>query len=199
MLAQPGIETEDDLAGVLAERVLGDKTRHLEMAWWAEVKRKDWALHGERPVMPFAVMKAYAASEAPGDDRAEMGLPSAGSGDPRPHEAAEGSGAHVGVVKEEPCEEMPKIPGEEQGNAKKRRLEAAAAQQSELAGLKAPTTLAGTPAARAMGPVVAPPKARARGSAAKALVVAASEDLMRQAKVNYGELVYAKSTASQRE
>jgi len=50
-----------------------------------------------------------------------------------------------------------------------------------------------------MGPVVAPPKTRARGSAAKALVVAASEDLMKQARINYGELVYAKSTAIAKE
>ena len=50
-----------------------------------------------------------------------------------------------------------------------------------------------------MGPVVAPPKTRARGSASKALVVAASEDLMKQARLNYGELVYAKSTAIAKE
>ena len=88
MLAQPGMETENDLAGALAERILGDKGRHLEMAGWAEVKRKDWALHGERPVMPFSVMKAYAAAKPPGnDDEAKdpMGLLSAGSSDLYPH------------------------------------------------------------------------------------------------------------------
>lgn len=203
VLAQPGMETENDLAGALAERILGDKGRHLEMAWWAEVKRKDWALHGERPVMPFAVMKAYAAAKPPGnEDEAEdeMGLPSAGSSDPHPH----GEGSTVAevvrsVVKAEPKEDEAALSDDEGKSAKRRRTLPGEGHRLEPVELRAPTTPAGTPAARTVGLVVAPPKTRARGSAAKALMVAASEDLMKQARINYGELVYAKSTAIAKE
>eukprot|EP00435_Cladocopium_sp_Y103_P075978 s23_g71.t1 len=39
------------VGGALAQRMLGDKGRHLEMAWWAEIKRKDWGFHDNGPVM----------------------------------------------------------------------------------------------------------------------------------------------------
>lgn len=203
MLAQPGMETENDLAGALAERILGDKGRHLEMAWWAEVKRKDWALHGERPVMPFSVMKAYAAAKPPGNDdeaKDEMGLPSAGSSDLHPHgEGSTVADVSKSVVKAEPKEDEAALSDDESKSVKRRRTLPSEGHRLEPVELRAPTTPAGTPAARTMGPVVAPPKTRARGSAAKALVVAASEDLMKQARINYGELVYAKSTAIAKE
>ena len=200
ILAQPGMETEDDLAGALAERILGDKGRHLEMAWWAEVKRKDWALHGERPVMPFSVMKAYAVARPPALDESqeEGGLPSAGSGDRHPHgeESPAVADTNEALIKMEPKEDDG--PLSEEGRGAKRR-KAGSGKENWVEPVRAPTTPAGTPAARTTGPVVAPPKTRARGSAAKALTVAASEDLMRQARINYGELVYAKSTAIAKE
>ena len=51
---------------------------------------------------------------------------------------------------------------------------------------------------RSRGPVQPPPK-RARGSAPRAMEVAASEALMAEARINLSELVYAKSTASSKE
>eukprot|EP00435_Cladocopium_sp_Y103_P009043 s6101_g2.t1 len=189
VLGQPGMSTEDELAGALAQRMLGDKGRHLEMAWWAEVKKKDWGFHDDRPVMPYSVMKAYADHKPPGTEQEsleEEKEPAAGSKD-RP--SSEG-GTKLGCVKLEPKEDQ-SPPGEEDRARKRRKLDAGEGAEKELQGLKAPTTPAGTPASRAMGPVVAPPKERARGSAAKALQVASSEALMQQARVNFGELKYA--------
>eukprot|EP00435_Cladocopium_sp_Y103_P028266 s2421_g7.t1 len=181
VLPQPDPEESEGLAGALAKRLLGDQGRHPEMAWWAEVKRKDWELVGDRPAMPFSVMKAYtsAASPAEADDEGAK-LPSAGSADPAPHAADMPKPA----VKEEPLEEEP---------AGKRRKTGA------LEGVACPTTPAGNPSVRSGGPVVLPPKTRARGSTSKALLVAASEELMKKARQSYGELVYAKSTAAAKE
>ena len=66
-------------------------------------------------------------------------------------------------------------------------------------GVACPTTLAGNLSVRAGGPVVLPPKTRVRGSTSKALLVAASEELMSKARQSFGELVYAKSTAAAKE
>eukprot|EP00435_Cladocopium_sp_Y103_P060961 s1539_g22.t1 len=141
ILAQPGMETEEELAG--AERILGDKGRHLEMAWWAEVKRKDWGLHLDRPVMPHAVMKGYADCKFP--HQVEESLPSAGSGDLRPHD--ESDLATVAFVKSEPKEDDSPS-GVEGSLRKKLKTGPGRAAEKELQGLKAPTTPAGTPAAR---------------------------------------------------
>ena len=109
VLAQPGMETEEGLAGALAERILGDKTRHLEMAWWAEVKRKDWSLHGERPVMPFSVMRSYATAAPPADtevSQAAAGLPAVGSNESHPDQGPDsGAGKAPAKIKAEPPEE----------------------------------------------------------------------------------------------
>eukprot|EP00435_Cladocopium_sp_Y103_P010609 s3357_g2.t1 len=191
ILAQPGMETEEELAGALAERILGDKGRHLEMAWCAEVKRKDWGFHLDRPVMPHAVMKGYADCKFP--HQVEESLPSAGSGDLQPHDEP----APATFVKSEPKEDDSPSGGE--GSLRKKLKTGPGRAEKELQGLKAPTTPAGTPAARSMGPAVLPCKERARGSAAKALQVASSEKLMQQARINYGEFKYAKSTAIAKE
>ena len=144
MLAQPGMETENDLAGALAERILGDKGRHLEMAWWAEVKRKDWALHGERPVMPFSVMKAYAAAKPPGNDdeaKDEMGLPSAGSSDLHPHgEGSTLADVDRSVVKAEPKEDEAALSDDEGKSVKRRRTLPSEGHRLEPVELRAPTT-----------------------------------------------------------
>eukprot|EP00435_Cladocopium_sp_Y103_P039029 s2094_g10.t1 len=146
VLAQPGMSTEDELAGALAERVLGDKRRHLEMAWWAEAKRKDWGFHDERPVMPHAVMKAYADHKFPPqeeeEDDAKVGNePSAGSREPHP-----GSGDTLLVcVKTEPKEDQ-STPSEEDRLGKRRKVLLSDSAEKEPQGLRAPTTPAGTPA-----------------------------------------------------
>lgn len=53
VLANTDAEVPDELASVIAERVLADKDRHLEIGRWAEVKRRDWEPFMERPVMPM--------------------------------------------------------------------------------------------------------------------------------------------------
>ena len=241
VIAKPDQEG-DGLAAALAKRMTGDPERQAELAWWAEVKRKDWGVLGERPVMPMASMKRYldgGLMEGEEKESKEEKLESASSKDPRPH-----------PVKEEPKEE--------QGNRKGSRRSQSAAVKRKRENKDASDTKSKSrkksldqgededvddyverikttyrleneeknkkqedsseeepegeernkegerpegakankaPPSRPGGPVQ-PPKARNRGSTQKAMEVARSERLMKEARLNYGALVYSKSTAS---
>ena len=69
VITAPEAEIEDGLSAAIAQRSLADLQLGSEVAWWAEVKRKDWSLHDEKPAMPLAVMKGVVDKIKSGRDK----------------------------------------------------------------------------------------------------------------------------------
>ena len=241
IVARPDPEG-DGLAAALAKRMTGDSGRQAEVAWWAEIKRKDWGALGERPVMPMASVKRFLQEGRNKEEKNEGGaekLEAASSKDPCPHpvkeepkgEREENKGPRrsksvtakrkqesketlgrsekarkkwLDQDEEEEVDDYVKrlIAGykEEKGNEQKGE-ENSSKEAPEAESRKAEEkdaskmNLGKAPPSRPGGPAQ-PPKTRSRGSANKAMEVARSESLMKEARLNYGALVYSKSTAS---
>ena len=102
VVAVPSPQAVSYLSGSIAQRSLGNRDWGAEVAWWAEVKRKDWALHDERPVMPSAALEEVKRTSR--ENAIE-------TGDSARHGRASSSSCTVGPnkrmtkVKKEPAEE----------------------------------------------------------------------------------------------
>lgn len=172
----PARDGPSELSASMVKRIVGDAKKADSMAWPAEMKTKDWGLIERRPKIPMQAFLQHFPEkrEAWTGVKEKLQRPSAPSG---------ASGAPYGAsgVKEEP-----------RSSSEERRK----AMASEV---PKGSAVPGTPGReRSRGPVQPPPK-RARGSASRAMEVAASEALMAEARLNLSELVYAKSTASSKE
>ena len=226
VLPKPDEQEEEGLSEALAERILGNPARASEMAWWAEVKRKDWALYDDRPVMPMKAMweQARGRRKTTPQQEPEGPLNAAGSKDKNPHPVKEELKDGARSAEREVEAAVDKVLGVTAGKdealktpSKKRSLDQGDDEDvdgyvqrliSTYSKEGAEKTPKGNPgkendrvpkeppsALRNRGPVQ-PPKVRARGSTQKALEVAKSEELMKKARMDFGELVYAKSTAA---
>ena len=165
----PASDGPSELSASMAKRIIGDAKMADSMAWPAEMKTKDWGLVERRPKIP---MQAF-LHHFPEKREAWTGVKE------KMHRPSAPSS--VSGVKEEP-----------RSSSEERKRAMASEGAKGSAGLSTPGR------ERSRGPVQPPPK-RARGSAPRAMEVAASEALMAEARINLSELVYAKSTASSKE